>query len=230
MTTPPLLVAAALCFWGWQTGLLLFAWPLAVILEASRLTRWRWEFSRDDFDRLASATSLMSWGIAGYLFITTDPSRALTTLFQWLPLLLVFLMLAQAYGTAPRIDVTGLFWTIRRRRAQPGHRRSIELSPLYVVVCLLSAAAGNVRGPWFYAGLCALAGWALWSVRASRYPPWTWAACLGVAVLAGYGGHIGLYTVQRAIESKALEWITEWLRRDTDPFRSSTAIGSIGSL
>ena len=70
MTTPPLLVAATLCFWGWQTGLLLFAWPLAVILEASRLTRWRWEFSRDDFDRLASATSLMSWGIAGYLFIT----------------------------------------------------------------------------------------------------------------------------------------------------------------
>lgn len=230
MTTPPLLVAAALCFWGWQTGLVLFAWPLAVILEVSRLTRWRWEFSRDDFDRLASATSLMSWGIAGYLFITTDPSRALTTLFQWLPLLLIFLMLAQAYGTAPRIDVTGLFWTIRRRRAQPGHRRLIELSPLYVVVCLLSAAAANARGPWFYAGLCAIGGWALWSVRASRYPAWTWAACLGLAVLAGYGGHVGLYTAQRAIESKALEWITEWLRRDTDPFRSSTAIGSIGSL
>lgn len=231
MTTPPLLLAAALCFWGWQTGLLLFAWPLAVILEASRLVRWRWEFSRDDFDRLTSATSLMSWGIAGYLFVTTDPSRALTTLFQWLPLLLIFLMLAQAYGTAQRIDVTGLFWTIRRRRADPtATRRTIELSPVFVVVCLLSAAAANMRGPWFYAGLCLLSGWALWFARSPRFPAWTWAFCLAVAAVVGYAGHVGLATAQRAIESKALEWITELLRRDTDPFRASTAIGSIGSL
>ena len=230
MTTPPLLLAAALCFWGWQTGLLMFAWPLAVMLEASRLVRWRWEFSRDDFDRLASATSLMSWGIAGYLFVTTDPSRALTTLFQWLPLLLIFLMLAQAYGTAPRIDVTGLFWTIRRRADPTGTRRTIELSPVFVVVCLLSAAAANVRGPWFYAGLCLLSGWALWFARSPRVRPWTWAACLALAAAVGYAGHVGLATAQRAIESKALEWITDLLRRDTDPFRTSTAIGSIGSL
>jgi len=230
--TPPLLVAAALGFWGWQTGLLLFAWPLAVILEASRLVRWRWQFTQEDFDRLSGATSLMSWGIAGYLFVTTDPSRALTTLFQWLPLLLILLMLAQAYGTAERIDVTGLFWTLRRRRAAAatGPRRVINLSYVFVALCLLSAAAANARTPWFYVGLCLLAGWTLWSVRSTRFSPLVWAGCLAVAALAGYGGHVGLHAAQRFVESRALEWVTELLRRDTDPFRATTAIGSIGSL
>ncbi len=230
--TPPLLAAAALLFWGWQAGLLLAAVPLAVLLEGARLLRWRWEFSRDDFDRLSSATSLMSWGIAGYLFVTTDPSRALTTLFQWLPLLLVPLLLAQAYGTADRVDVTGLFWTIRRRRAarDDAPRRAIDLGYPFVAVCVLAAAAANVRTAWFYAGLVAVSAWALWRVRAARVSPLAWVALFAVAAGLGHGAHVGLHELQRVVEATALEWVTELLRRDTDPFRSSTAIGSIGSL
>ena len=35
MKTPPLLLAAALLFWGWQTELLLFAIIMAAILEGA---------------------------------------------------------------------------------------------------------------------------------------------------------------------------------------------------
>ena len=233
MNTPPGLVAAALIFWGWQSRLLLFAVPLAVILEAARLVRWRWEFSREDFDRLSSTTSLMSWAVAGYLFITADPSRALTTLFQWMPLLLSLLMLAQAYGTAERIDITGLFWTVRRRRraaAESGPRRALNLGYVYVGLCVLAAAAANTRTPWFYVGLCVLAAWALWPVRSPRVSPVVWAALLAGVAALGHGGQAGLAAAQRFVESKALEWVTDLLRRDTDPFRASTAIGSIGSI
>lgn len=232
MITPPFLLGATLIFWGWQTRLLLFAVPFAMALEGARLARWRWEFSQDDFDRLSSATSLLSWGIAGYLFVTTDPSRALTTLFQWLPLLLAPLMLAQAYGAADRVDVTGLFWTLRRRRAQEraGRRRALNLSYLYVVVCLLSAAAANVRTLWFYLGLCGLSAWTLWRIRSARFSPPAWAGLLVLVGALGYAGQVGLHTAQRFIEAKALEWVADLVRRDTDPFRSSTAIGSIGTF
>ncbi|HUG38277.1 MAG TPA: hypothetical protein VML54_15070, partial [Candidatus Limnocylindrales bacterium] len=232
MTTPPLLLGAAVLFWGWHTRLLVFAIPLAIVLESARLARWRWEFSPADFDRLSSATSLLSWGVAGYLFLTTDPSRALTKLIQWLPLLLSMLLLAQAYGGADRVDVTGLFWTIRRRRQRQdgGRRRAMNLSYLFVVVCLVAAAAANQRTPWFYAGLCGLAAWTLWHGRSPRYQPTVWAGLLLVVGALGYAGHLGLSATQRLIEAKALEWVADLLRRDIDPFRSTTAIGSIGTL
>jgi len=232
VTTPPLLLGAAVLFWGWHTRLLVLAIPFALVLESARLARWRWEFSPADFDRLSSATSLLSWGVAGYLFLTTDPSRALTTLIQWLPLLLSLLMLAQAYGGADRVDVTGLFWTIRRRRQRQdgGRRRAMNLSYLFVVICLVAAAAANQRTPWFYAGLCALAAWTLWRVRSPRFRPAVWAGLVLVVVALGYAGHVGLAATQRLIEAKALEWVADLLRGDTDPFRSTTAIGSIGTL
>jgi transglutaminase-like putative cysteine protease len=232
MITPPLLLGAAVIFWGWETGLLMIAIPLGLGLEAARLARWRWEFSLDDFDRLSSATSLLSWAVAGYLFVTTDPSRALTTLFQWLPLLLAPLMLAQAYGNAERVDVTGLFWTFRRRRreASTGRRRTVNLSYLYVVVCLLSAAAANVRTHAFYVGLVVLGAWTLWRIRSERWKPAVWMSLLVVVGTVGFVGHLGLHATQRFIEAMALEWVADLIRRDTDPFRSSTSIGSIGTL
>ncbi len=232
MITPPLLLGAAVIFWGWETRLLIFALPFGLGLEAARLARWRWEFSLDDFDRLSSATSLLSWAVAGYLFVTTDPSRALTTLFQWLPLLLAPLMLAQAYGNAERVDVTGLFWTFRRRRreAGTGRRRTLNLSYLYVVVCLLSAAAANVRTHTFYVGLVVLGAWTLWRIRSARWNPAVWVTLLVLVGVMGFIGHVGLNATQRFIEAKALEWVADFIRRDTDPFRSSTSIGSIGTL
>lgn len=230
MTTPPLLLAAALAFWGWHTGLLLPGLILGATLEAARLSRWRWTFSREDFDRISHLTSLLSWGIAAYLFISLEAIRALNTLFQWFPLILAPLMLVQAYGTAERIDVTGLFWTLRRRHGAERPRRIVNLSHLYGAICLLAAAAANDRSPWFYPGVALLVGWALWGVRASRVPPARWAVLLLVVVGLGLGVHTGLRAGQKAMEAKLLEWIAEWIRRDTDPYRTSTALGAIGNV
>ena len=39
MKITPLLLGAALMFWGWQTGLWIFAVVMALVFEASRLIR-----------------------------------------------------------------------------------------------------------------------------------------------------------------------------------------------
>jgi hypothetical protein len=136
--------------------------------------------------------------------------------------LLIFLM-AQAYGTAPQIDVTGL-WTIRRRRPRrPSAADRAGL--LYVVVCLLAAAAANVRGPWFYAP-CVLAGGrsgrcARTGTRrgfGSRLAPWPRSA---TAATSGF-------RAQRVVESKALEDHRVAAPRHRSVPREH--VGAIGSL
>jgi len=50
--TPPLLLLAALAFWGWQSGLLIFGVVMGVVLESSRFIKPRFEFSAVDFRRI----------------------------------------------------------------------------------------------------------------------------------------------------------------------------------
>ena len=48
MKTPRYLIGAMLLFWGWQTGLFVWAVPMAIILEAPNFIRTRWELSLAD--------------------------------------------------------------------------------------------------------------------------------------------------------------------------------------
>ena len=229
---PPLLLALALTFWGWQTGL----WPAAVVMvaivEGARVVPWRWDLARADFNRVSDLCSLILVGLVVYLGATTDAPRVLTLIFQWFPLVALPLLLAQLYSTAGRVDPRIFLWSQRKKAdaegTPPAH--TVDLSYPYFVICILAASAANARGAGFYLGACTLAAAALWSVRARERSPLVWVALLlGVAVV-GWGGHVGLHRAQRVIESAALEWLADWLRRDIDPFRSSTALGSIGRL
>ncbi|MDH5222942.1 MAG: hypothetical protein OEW94_17170, partial [Betaproteobacteria bacterium] len=53
MSLPPLLVGAATLFWGWQSGNLAVAVPLAVLLEAPRWLRLRFALDATDYARIA---------------------------------------------------------------------------------------------------------------------------------------------------------------------------------
>ena len=238
MTTPPFLVGAALLFWGWQTGLVLPALFVALVLEASRVFTWRLEFSRTDFNRISDLCALLLLGSAVWVFAlggtprAVGGPRAVTILFQRLPLLVALLVACQAYSTLGKIPLGALFWTLRKKAEREGVLGgTVDLAYPYVALCVLSASAANVRTPAFYAGLCLLAAWALWRQRSPRFSPLWWAPLLGVAVVLGYGGHVGLHRLQERFEQVAFEYIFNLLkRRDIDPFRSSTAIGQLGEL
>ena len=44
MKPPPFLLGAALLFWGWQTGFLVYGAAMAVVLESAQWIKTRWEF------------------------------------------------------------------------------------------------------------------------------------------------------------------------------------------
>ena len=235
--TPPVLLGAAVVFWGWETGLLLPATALAVLLEGARAVAWRVDFSRRDFHRISDLCTVVFAGSAVYLF-TASGTRvagapgAMTVLFQWLPLLVAPLVVCQAYSTAGKVDLGAFLWAYRKKAAdeRDPSTDALDVAYPYGVLCVLSASAANVRTPVYYAGVCLLTAWALWVVRSPRFSPLWWVASLAVASVAGYGGHVALHRVQQTLEEVAFEYISSLVRRDTDPFRSATAIGHLGRL
>jgi transglutaminase-like putative cysteine protease len=238
VTVPPMLLGAAVVFWGWQTGFLLLALPLAVLVEAARALTWRLELSATDFHRLTDLCTLLIVVSGIYLFSTTgtartvDGPRAMTLLFQWLPVLLFPLIASQLYSTSGKVPLTAFFWALRRQAARAPETRpgSVDLGYLYFALCILASSAANRRTLEFYAGLCLLAGWALWPWRSRRFSPLWWIPMLGLAALAGYAGHVAVHRAQQVVEQTVFDYIFSMVRGDADPFRVTTAIGQLGRL
>jgi protein-glutamine gamma-glutamyltransferase len=230
--TPRGLLGAALLFWGWQTGFLAVAVGMALALEARHLIRWRWDLSRADFNRVSDLSAVLLVVIAAYQILGNEPARAITGVFQWLPLTVFPLVFCQLYSMAGMVDASIFFWSLRRRAdAEPSRRGTpVDLTYPYFALVVLASSAANVRSASFYVGLCVLTAWALWRLRSLRYAPASWAAAVMVAVALGYAGHVGLAHMQRALEQRASAWLLEYIRRDTDPYRSSTAMGQLGTV
>ena len=227
MNTPPGLLAAACALWGVQTGNWLIAAAAAAVLEAPRLAALRWNIAQAHFNRLSDFCSVLILAVAAYLYFTFGNPRALMLLFQWLPLLLLPLAAAQAWGNLREVDVAAFVWTLRR--SSSGEHYAINLAYPYLAVWVIAAAASRASGPAFYVGLAGLLAWALWSARPRRYPLALWIVLLAAVAGSGYGLQQGLYRMQTWIEEMVPEWISAGGSR-TDPYRSRTDLGHIGKL
>ncbi len=135
MNTPPLLLGAALLFWGWQTDALYVAAILAVLLEAARLLPGRWEFYQADLDRIWNLCTLLFLGIAVYVFTASEGPRLrgepltrtiqpVFKFFQWMPFYFIPMMAVQAWSQRDRIPLSTFSWWLRRQRRVSGVRGS----------------------------------------------------------------------------------------------------------
>jgi len=227
VNTLPLLLAGACALWGVQTGQWIIAAAAAVALEAPRVLPLRWNVEQAHFNRLSDFCSVLVVAVALYLYFTYGNPRWLFLLFEWMPVLLLPLALAQAWGNLPRIDVSAVVWTMRKDPQRLRH--TFNLGYPYLAVWVLAASAADAGSHWFYKGLALLAAWALWAARPRRLPLAVWLAPLGVAVVAGYGLQWSLPRAQTWLQDAALEWINPGGSR-TDPYRSRTDLGHIGKL
>jgi len=82
MNPPPLLLGAALLFWGWQSGLVLPGALMAVLVESARLLTARWEFSDEDFSRIWTFCSLLFLAAAVYAFTTNEGPSSFGNFFS----------------------------------------------------------------------------------------------------------------------------------------------------
>lgn len=237
MTLPPFLLGAALLLWGWQTGLPAVAVVLAVLLEGSRLTAWRWDLTRDDFQRVATGCALLFIGLCVYLAVTSDASgsgvsAATQALRQWVPFVVLPLVVAQVYSTSETIDVGALrvFVGKKIRSVVAPSSFRFNLTAPFFAICLFSAGFTDARTPWFYPAVCGLIVWALWSIRPKTSTVALWGGLLVSAAALGYVGHTGLHALRGLVEDRVTQWMVNVAGSGGNPFQAQTAIGSIGEL
>lgn len=242
MRTPPFLVGAALVFWGWQTDFLPLSIVMAAVLEASRMTRARWEFSDEDFSRIWTICTLLFLGIAVYAFTDNGgparfgsffqnpspatqssagavTSRTASTMLRWLPMVLFLFIAAQAYSTREDIPLSTISLILRRRWKRAAKEgvplpgiRGVNVAFPYFAVCLFAASVHPADGQGYFWGFCALVTWALWSNRTRRFGVFVWAAVLGVAFVGGFFGQYGVGRLQNYIQNLDPRWFERFAR------------------
>lgn len=229
-SAPPLLLGAALLWWGWQGGHPALALGLALLVEAAPRSPWRWHAEPRDFHRLADVTNLLFVAAALVLF-AQHGARGVFALAGWLPLVLVPLVLGQRLSLGRRMPLGALFLSLRGRPGAPGapEDAGVDVGFAYLAVVLVAALVEG-GGPWLYPGTAALAAWALWAVRPRRTRALPWALLVLGAAGAGLAGFTGLQAGQSAVEARILAWFEQRLWQRSDPYRAETAIGQLGRL
>lgn len=225
---PPFYLACAVMFWAWHAQVLALGAAMAILLEAPRIARARWDFGAAGFARIAD---LCTWAfviLAGYLTFNRGMPLPILEIFMWLPLIWLPLMTAQLFSASGQVPLSALFLMLRPGRSGAPEDRNIDFGYAYVVVCALSAGTANLRHDGYYAGLLLLTAWALWRLRPARYRGYVWVAMFALSAALGYAGHLGLSQAQQFVMESTSSFFGGGSR--TDPYKSVTDIGQIGEL
>jgi hypothetical protein len=225
MKTPRWFIGFALVFWGWQTGLLPWAALMAAVLEASYLTKARWEFADSDLNRICDLCMVLFLAAGTLLYSTEDRLVFIFKWTQWLPFCFFPVAVAQCYGDRPLIPLSAFSWLLRRVPQSPLTRVSFNISYGYYAICLLGASASTRPNQFFYLGVSVLILLALASVRPNRVAWQSWITLAAVVVLCGRLSHQGLRQLQNSMETTLGGWLADWFRTTTDPREVRTHIG-----
>lgn len=226
---PPLILGAGLLLWGWQTGHLWYALPMAVLLELPRWTGWRWPISDKEFNTLSDVSGVAFFLLAVYVF-STDGAGGIFVILSAMPFVLFLLILIQRFSVRGCMKLSALFLSLRRLEPGSDMDRDIDLTLPYFLLCILSASAGNQRGIWFFALSSILFAIVLWSFRPRRYHYGVWTGLVVFAIVLAFGGQEGLQRLHRSIEESVMQLFEQYMWRYRDPDRATTAIGSLGRL
>lgn len=228
---PPLLLGAGLLIWGWQTEFLIYALPMAVLLELSHWIKWRCSITDKEYNIISDVSGLVFFILVVYIF-SNDGAGGIYKILSIMPIILYLLILGQVYSERGAVKLSVLFISLRRLEPDSTLNidREIDLSLPYLLLCIISASSGNRYPALFFLILCLLIAVVLWSVRPGRYHPLLWAGILAFSLSVAYAGQTGMKHVQRSIEMVLMDVFEKYMWRFRDPDRASTAIGSLGRI
>lgn len=230
MSLPPLIAGAALLTWGWHSGNLALAAPIALVLEAPRWVRLRFALDAADYARIADLCTVFFVGLAVVLAANRGVAHGVIGAFQWAPAVLAPILLAQRLGEADRVPLTALFRYLRKMKERQPELKvpMVDTGGVFVALCVICGGVGNPGAPGYYAGAVLLAAWALYASRPRRASAAAWALLFAAGAGLGYAGHVGLSQLQHWVGGVIAEW---HLRRgEADPSRGMTDIGTLGRL
>lgn len=231
MNERPLIVAAALLLWGWQSGHIYVALPLAVVFEARPFVHRRLELREADFQRIADVTSVLFLALV-FIGFSDDTVGGIYRILEWMPAVLAPLLIGQRYSVDGGIPLSALFASLRRTGGTVLEHvaRAADLTRPYVIVCLIAASAGSKTGDLFLPAAFALLVAMLVPPRWSRRSILPWALCVLAALGAGLATRSALYQLQEGVEVWVMRWMQDSFVASVSPNQAFTAIGMLGRL
>ena len=222
------ILGIAVLVWGVQSGLIWFALPMAVILEARYHVNRRWALVQKDFYRVADLTTLGMAGVIAFLFLNSSEYHFIKLLMQWLPIVFYGLVVVIDYSTTDRMRLDVLFYSLRRQK-QPV-TQSWNVDYVYFGLCLLSTGI-EVDGSLFYFPyVVGMICWALYPLRQRRYRASVWLLLASLTFLSADLVHQLLSHGQNVLEEKSKQWITNWMMQHRDPLKTRTSLGTVGRM
>lgn len=239
--TPPLLLAAALLFWGWQSQHIILAILMAVVLEGARFIPFRWDLTRSELKGVWIVCFLIFGGFIFYLagsgklisLILLRFNTAAQVTDQWAPVIFFPLMFSQVYSSKGTLDLRAFSFRLRgRRSAYQPYPLPFNFAYPYALLCVLTFDLGaDVRGNWLYLGAVALILWLFFSFRSRRYSPAIWLATLAIAGIVGYVNFMYLFRLNPIrLLTRGIFVGGSAVSQHQDPYRSITAVGDIGAI
>ncbi|MCG3202852.1 MAG: hypothetical protein NFCOHLIN_02738 [Gammaproteobacteria bacterium] len=231
MNERPLLVAAALLLWGWQSGHFHVALPLAVVFEARPFLHRRLELHEPDFQRIADVTSVLFLALV-FIGFSDDAVGGIYRILEWMPAVLAPLLVGQRYSVGGAIPLSALFASLRRTRGTVLEHvpRFADLTRPYVIVCLIAASVGSKTSDAFLLAAFTLLVGMLAPPRWSRRSLLPWTLCVLAALGAGLATRSGLYQLQGQVELWVMRWMQDSFVASVSPNQAFTAIGMLGRL
>ena len=123
MSLPAFIVGAGLLFWGWETSSLILAVPLAVAVEALRRLDLRFDLEPRSYDRLADLCTVAFVVLAGVLVANRGAAHGVLAAFQYVPVTLTPILLAQYASSSRRIRLSRCSSTCASRSGATRRRR-----------------------------------------------------------------------------------------------------------
>jgi hypothetical protein len=230
VSLPPLLAGAALLFWGWESGNLLVAAPLALAVEAPRWTRQRFALEPADYARVSDLCTAFFVGLAIVLAADRGVAHGVIGAFRWMPAVLVPILIVQRLGEGDRVPLTALFRYLRKQKERHPELKVplVDTGGVFVALCVIGAGVGNPGTQTYYAGALLLAAWGLYALRPRHARRAAWALLFVAGAGLGYAGHVGMAGLQSWIGGLIADWHLQ--RAQSDLTRSATDIGTLGRL
>ncbi len=230
MKPPLFLIGLALLFWGWRTDLLIWGVLMAVLIEAAQFVESRLDFSLKDLCRIWDLSTVMAVGEAAILISSQDRGQISFKFFQWLPVSLFLMMLAQVYGNQETIPLRVFSWMARRSPDSALAKKRFNISWFYFVLCVIGGSATSRASVYFFPAVVLLILLGLMAARPRRISLGRWAALVLIVGVVGFGTARALLVIQNRVEASLFQWVLSHFRREYDFRETRTSIGNVGRL
>lgn len=227
MKIPPLFIGATILFWGYEKNLFILATLLSLLIEGGRFSKTRWQLGKEDYIKISDLTSALLLAAIALIVMNYEARYFLLPVTEWLPLILLPLILAQVYGADEKIIVGTRIGSKKKRHMH----RPMDFSFVYAAITLFSAAAANSRHELFFPLFFTLIAWILYANRGKAFSPLTFSIILIPAFFLGFSGIKGLEKGYSNLNQLMMEvWEAHFQSMGADPFKANTSFGDIGRL